>query len=286
MRTATWRCTSDAPIERLRAAVAQAAERRDFEYAALLRDRAERLEEFRGRLIAWMGKLDGLTFLYRVPGFRGEDRLYLVRRGRVREEVEYPKSARTRVGVADLVEEIFQRRGPTPRALDGDEAAEILIRRQLVPRPPARAEADQSAARVARRAAHRGSYSPREGHLVPQGPLADPLHHAVVAREEVGGADALVAQAAQRFARVLERQAQPVQDRPPVAAAPRTSGARSAINSSSPGRTAGSCGAMCSFAIRVKTPPCAFRLGSWNRGTCTMIGCSFASCHSPLALAW
>lgn len=117
----------EGPIERLRARMAEAAAKRDFEYAALLRDRARRLLDFSERLGAWRGELDALTFLYRVPGFRGEDRLYLLRRGRVKEECAYPKSAAARAQVAALVEDVYRRREPTPRALEREEAAEILF---------------------------------------------------------------------------------------------------------------------------------------------------------------
>lgn len=115
------------PVERLRADMRQAAAAREFEYAALLRDRIARLVDFQEKQSAWRGELDALTFLYRVPGFRGEDRLYLLRRGRVKEQVVYPKSAAARAEVAALVEDVYRRREPTPRALEREEAAEILF---------------------------------------------------------------------------------------------------------------------------------------------------------------
>ena len=105
----------------------KAAARLDFEYAAVLRDRAARLAELSERLAAWRGEVDGLTFLYRVPGFRGVDRLYLIRRGCVRTELEYPKGARARARAAGRVEEVFNSREPAPRVLEGDDAAEILF---------------------------------------------------------------------------------------------------------------------------------------------------------------
>ena len=117
----------DAPIERLRGRMAEATGRCDFEYAGVLRDRVAQLEDFRERLGAGRGAMDGLTFLYRVPGFRGDDRLYLVRRGRVLEELPYPKSAPARTAVAAVVEDVYQRREATPGALERDEAAEILF---------------------------------------------------------------------------------------------------------------------------------------------------------------
>jgi excinuclease ABC subunit C len=117
----------EGPLELLQQRMADAVGRLDFEYAALLRDRSEQLSEFRDRLAAWRGEVDGLTFLYRVPGFRGADRLYLIRRGRVREELDYPKGARARAAVAERLEEVFQSREPAPRLLEGDDAAEILF---------------------------------------------------------------------------------------------------------------------------------------------------------------
>ncbi len=101
----------------------KAAARLDFEYATVLRDRAARLAELSERLAAWRGEVDGLTFLYRVLGFRGADRLYLIRRGLVRTELEYPTGARA----AGRVEEVFNSCEPAPRVLEGDDAAEILF---------------------------------------------------------------------------------------------------------------------------------------------------------------
>jgi excinuclease ABC subunit C len=115
------------PLDLLRERIADAAAKLDFEYAAALRDRAERLGEFRDRLAAWRGEVDGLTFLYRVPGFHGADRLYLIRRGRVREELEYPKGARARAAATERVEDVFQSRDPAPRMMEGHDAAEILF---------------------------------------------------------------------------------------------------------------------------------------------------------------
>ena len=72
-----------------------ASKRTDFEYAALPRDRIERLRRFRDDLLAFRGRVEDLTFTYRVPGFRGDDRIYLLRRGRIRKDLptyRYPAS--------------------------------------------------------------------------------------------------------------------------------------------------------------------------------------------------
>lgn len=118
---------SGGPIDRLNERMGEAVGRHDFEYAALLRDRAERLREFQSQLAAWRGEIEGLDLLYRVPGFRGEDRLYVIRKGRVSAELDYPKSAAARSGARDLVEDVFRRHEATPRGLERDEAAEILF---------------------------------------------------------------------------------------------------------------------------------------------------------------
>jgi excinuclease ABC subunit C len=195
----------EGPLELLRRRIADASERLDFEYAAVLRDRADRIAEFRDRLAAWRGEVDGLTFLYRVPGFRGADRLYLIRRGRVREELDYPKGARARAAVADRVEEIFHSREPAARVLEGHDAAEMLFvaswfrgRRRELRRTKTPKEWLEAKPRS-------GSVVPRKGDLVPQRALPDAFDDAIVAGEQMGGADALVAEPPERLPRLRER---------------------------------------------------------------------------------
>lgn len=118
------------PIRRLEAAMGEAARRRDFEYAALLRDRARRLERFQARMVAFRGTVASLSFVYRVPGYRGDDRLYLVRRGRVVEDVPHPKDRTSRAEAVRTVSEVFRGRAEGPEGpgdLRPTEAAEILL---------------------------------------------------------------------------------------------------------------------------------------------------------------
>ena len=109
--------------ERMRAA----AERMDFEYAGIQRDRLERLRRFRDELVAFRGRVQDLTFVYRVPGFHGDDRVYLIRRGRIRRELPHPKGRRARERVARAVEEVYSEIDPGPRGLEPEDAAEILL---------------------------------------------------------------------------------------------------------------------------------------------------------------
>lgn len=118
---------SRAPLVALEKTMAEASRRMDFEYASVLRDRIERLEKFQEELAAFRGRVHGLSFLYRVPGYNGADRLYLIRRGRIRGEFVYPRSRKARVTVARTIGEVFARAEHGPAALQPFEAAEILL---------------------------------------------------------------------------------------------------------------------------------------------------------------
>ena len=111
----------------LEARMGEASGRMDFEYAALLRDRLERLGRFRDELAAFRGTVEDLTFLYRVPGHHGDNRLYLIRKGRIRKDVPLPKGTAARARVAEAVEEVYGAPDPGPAALSAEDAAEILL---------------------------------------------------------------------------------------------------------------------------------------------------------------
>lgn len=122
----------------------EAADRMDFEYAAILRDRIDRLARFRDELVAFKGRVDDLDLVYRVPGFKGDDRLYLIRSGRIRREMPHPKSATARERAVRTVEEVYGEAEPGPAALEPEDAAEILLVAQwfrLHPRERRRAAA-------------------------------------------------------------------------------------------------------------------------------------------------
>ena len=87
--------------------MSRAASDRNYEYAALLRDRIERLRGFRDELVGFRGTMEGLSFVYRVPGFAGDDRIYLIRRGRIRKELQYPKGKAGRARVAEAIDEVY-----------------------------------------------------------------------------------------------------------------------------------------------------------------------------------
>jgi excinuclease ABC subunit C len=111
----------------LESRMSEAARRMDFEYAALLRDRLERLMRFRDELTAFRGTVEDLSFVYRVPGHNGDDRVYLIRKGRIRREMPLPKGTRARTRVVAAVGDVFSELDAGPAALTSDQAAEILL---------------------------------------------------------------------------------------------------------------------------------------------------------------
>jgi excinuclease ABC subunit C len=118
---------ADTPLANIERQMQQAASRMEFEYAALLRDRLERLRDFQDQMVAFRGRVEDLTFVYRVPGFGGDDRIYLIRRGRIRKELPHPKGKRARRSVAQAVEAVYAETDPGVAGLEPQDAAEILL---------------------------------------------------------------------------------------------------------------------------------------------------------------
>jgi len=118
---------AESPLAALERQMMDAAVRLEFEYAGILRDRLERLRLFRDELVAFRGRVQDLTFVYKVPGFEGDDRLYLIRRGRIRRELVQPKGRRARAEVDSVVESVYGELDTGPAALEPQDAAEILL---------------------------------------------------------------------------------------------------------------------------------------------------------------
>ena len=118
---------SQTPLAQLEHRMQEAAARLDFEYAGLLRDRLDRLRLFQEELAAFRGQVQDLSFIYRVPGFAGDDRIYLIRRGRIRKELPHPKSTRARARTARAVEAVYGEAEAGLPGLAPQDAAEILL---------------------------------------------------------------------------------------------------------------------------------------------------------------
>jgi excinuclease ABC subunit C len=104
--------TDDGPMQTLRRQMEALSERLEFERAAIMRDKLRRLEALREQFLRFRFAVETLSFVYPVPGHDGDDRVYLIRRGRVRAECSAPRTARERSALAALVDDVF---GPAER---------------------------------------------------------------------------------------------------------------------------------------------------------------------------
>jgi len=117
---------ADAPLEMLRERMEAAAHRLQFEYAATLRDRVDRLQAIRDELVALRGTIESLTFVYPVSGFDGDDRCYIVRRGIVLAEVCAPADAAARAALVERAERLCSGPQRHPFGVGAAQATEIL----------------------------------------------------------------------------------------------------------------------------------------------------------------
>jgi excinuclease ABC subunit C len=119
---------SDEPLHRLHAEMLRAVERMDFEYAAIQRDRMERLQRFRDELEVYRGEVEGLRFVYPVRGEgTGERRLYLIRGGRVAGWETEPRGSAQMAHLRRRLADVYGRPDAGPAGLTPHEAAEILL---------------------------------------------------------------------------------------------------------------------------------------------------------------
>jgi excinuclease ABC subunit C len=117
---------ADIPLTILRKRMDVAADRLHFEYAAELRDRMLRLEDARAELVSLRGFIESLSFVYQVPGFAADNRVYIIRRGSIREERPAPADDAANVELAARAHCLLQRRETFARVAP-TQAAEILL---------------------------------------------------------------------------------------------------------------------------------------------------------------
>ena len=116
------------PLTELSEAVREASERLDFEYAGRLHERMTTLESLWDHLSGFRGQIGKLNLVYPVPGYEGDDRVYLIRRGRLHGEMAWPKSAGARRRANRVVEEAFRPAlADREFSLEGAAAAEVLL---------------------------------------------------------------------------------------------------------------------------------------------------------------
>ena len=117
----------DGPLRSLREEMVEASERMEFERAGSLRDKLKRLEDLRQQFIKFRFAIETLSFVYTVPGYNGDDRIYLIRRGRVRAEHELPRSDQERARLLEMVEDVFNPSERESAQLPSHEIDELLL---------------------------------------------------------------------------------------------------------------------------------------------------------------
>lgn len=117
----------DAPIATLRAQMDASSEALDFERAAVMRDKILRLESLREQFARIRFALESLSFVYTVPDPNGDDRAYVVRRGRVRAEFPAPKTAAERRAFDARVAELLAPAERSSATVPGHEVDEVLL---------------------------------------------------------------------------------------------------------------------------------------------------------------
>lgn len=137
--------TDDGPIERLRAEMESASERLEFERAAVLRDKFRRLEALRGQFGRLRFAVETLSFAYSVPGHGGDDRVYLIRRGRVRAEIAMPQTPADAANLMSLIDEVYTPIERDTGQIPTHEIDELLLLSSWFRRFPAELERTSAA---------------------------------------------------------------------------------------------------------------------------------------------
>jgi excinuclease ABC subunit C len=141
--------TDDGPLEHLRREMEQASERLEYERAAVLRDKLKRLEALRGQFARLRFAVETLSFVYTVPGYDGEDRVYLVRRGRVRAELNRPATAADATRLLGLIDEVFTPAERNTAQIPTHEIDELLLLSSWFRRFPGELERTSAAGGIA-----------------------------------------------------------------------------------------------------------------------------------------
>jgi excinuclease ABC subunit C len=141
--------TDDGPIEQLRREMEAASERLEFERAASLRDKFKRLEALRGQFGRLRFAVETLSFAYSVPGHGGDDRVYLIRRGRVRAETSVPKTAADAAHLMGLIDEVYTPIERDTGQIPTHEIDELLLLSSWFRRFPSELERTSAAGSVA-----------------------------------------------------------------------------------------------------------------------------------------
>jgi excinuclease ABC subunit C len=115
------------PIDRVVAAMQEAARAGRFEAAARWREKFEQLEWLLAATSRARTAIDLLTFVYRDTGDFGDDRVYIVRQGVVRASFPYPATPIEHEAFRAVVAQEVQQPAAPPGPLPLDSIDEVLL---------------------------------------------------------------------------------------------------------------------------------------------------------------
>lgn len=115
------------PMDRVVAAMQQAAARAEFELAARWREKFEQLEWLLAATSRARTAVDLLTFVYRDPGEFGDDRVYVLRRGVVATWFPYPATPIEHEAFRSVLGELARQSATPPGPLPLDSIDEVLL---------------------------------------------------------------------------------------------------------------------------------------------------------------
>lgn len=115
------------PIDRVVAAMQQAAASAQFEIAVRWREKFEQLEWLLAATSRARSAIDLLTFVYRDPGDFGDDRVYLLKRGVVRASFPYPATPIEHEAFRGIVASEAGQPAPSAAPLPLDALDEVLL---------------------------------------------------------------------------------------------------------------------------------------------------------------
>ena len=118
---------ADAPLDVLRSRMQVAVDRLNFEHAAVLRDRIARLEALRDELVAARSAIETLSFVYAVRGQADDDRVYVVRSGRVLAEYPAPRSCDEHAALERRARRLLEDGATAMFDYGAAEACEVLM---------------------------------------------------------------------------------------------------------------------------------------------------------------
>jgi excinuclease ABC subunit C len=119
--------SDDGPIASLTTQMQEASARLEFERAASLRDKVQRLSGLREQFGRLRFAVENLSFVYTVAGVGGDNRVYLIRRGCVRAETAVPDTAADRRRLRALVTETFSGGTHPPGSVPAHEVDELML---------------------------------------------------------------------------------------------------------------------------------------------------------------